>query len=115
MLSCAKGEDPEPDQGYTSFVITGVIAASFTDCKIGYFNEAGECKLLMEIGDLTPLVDSKEFIMPEFKEVIYLFSENYTRLEDPFIAIKNIKNKFFIAPDAKGIGIPEKTIYNWPH
>jgi hypothetical protein len=115
MLACSKGEDPEPEQGYTSFVIKGITSNIFLDCKIGYFDEAGECKLLIDIGDLTEFEDSKEFIMPEFQETIYLFFEGYSRLEEPFMAKKNTKNIFFVAPDAKGIGIPEKTIYNWPH
>jgi hypothetical protein len=109
-VSCAK-DDGEQEQDYTSFVISGVISNSFTDSKIGYYNDAGESVLLMELGYLTPYEDSKEFIMPEYHETIYLFSSGHLRLEKPFLPKKNKKNIFVLAPDEKAIDASE----NFPH
>jgi hypothetical protein len=111
-VSCAKDDgEQEEDQGYTSFVISGVISDIFTEAKIGYYDSAGKSVLLMELGDLIPNVDSKEFIMPEYHEVIYLFYEGYSRLERPFLPKVNKKNFFALARDERGIDASE----NFPH
>jgi hypothetical protein len=113
FLACSKNDEPEPEpeQGYTSFIIQGVISKGFIDSRIGYYDESGKSVLLMELGTLEPLVDSKEFIMPEYHEIIYLFYDVSYRLEKPFRPKKNRKNVFVLAPDERGIDASE----NFPH
>jgi hypothetical protein len=125
--SCTEKEDPEPDQGYTSFAFlleedTNVLKAAMS----AYYNEAGECKLLCEYGDLIPFVETDEFIMPEYHDAIYLFYKGGFRGEGMRLAAsfkpqKGKRNKFVLSVAALGyegvlgIEIDEKTIYTWPH
>jgi hypothetical protein len=110
-ISCSKGDEPELEQDYTSFIISGIINDSFIDSKIGYYDEAGKSTLLMDLGDLKPFVDSQEFIMPEYHDVVYLFSGGILRLEKPFLLKKNKKNIFVLSPDERAIDASE----NYPH
>jgi Transcriptional regulators containing an AAA-type ATPase domain and a DNA-binding domain len=113
-------DDSEETQDYTSYVIEATGSDNFIGAKTGYFDKDGKCILLHEIGTLDPDKDTQELILDNFHPEIYLFyaerNTGGTRLEKSFNLKKDKKNIIKLTEDNwKGINIPERTIYTWPH
>jgi len=116
FLNCSD-DDNEETQDYTSYIIKAPNTDVFLSAMTGYYNEDGKCILIDSIGDINAEIDSKEFILHEYYNEIYLFYKladvRYTKLENSLYLTKNKQNKLILK--GKGINIPEINEYTWPH
>ncbi|MDR1937315.1 MAG: hypothetical protein LBQ73_02290 [Tannerellaceae bacterium] len=124
LLACSKGDDPEPEQDYTSFTFVHHVDATFPNCVVGYYRD-GLCFKLAELGDLQRDKESKEFVVEDDDiSDIYLFSDYYPYFIDGYWVIKfdatyrirnNKKNNFTISADTKGIYVNKNDPVQYPH
>ncbi len=117
LISCSSDDDPEVNQGYTSFVVWHNESVNFKNAVAGYLKD-GKYTKLGNLGDLTKGKQSNE-IRVDDKNItqIYVFSDYPDvayKLDTIFILKNNTKNIFQINRYTKGILVDPQNSSQYP-
>ena len=117
LISCSSDDDPEVNQGYTSFVVTIDASSDFPNCVAGYKLQNGNFKKIADLGTLTKGKYSSEIRVDDNTiSNIYIFSDyNGTiRFDDTYKLAKNTKNTIVVKYGTKGILVDPKNPAQYP-
>ncbi|PXV62617.1 hypothetical protein CLV62_1184 [Dysgonomonas alginatilytica] len=113
FTACSSDDDPETNQGYTSFVVFHNENVNLTNCIAAYKRDNKYYKL-GELGNLTKGKYSPEISLASLSfpiTEIYIFSDynGVIRFDDVYKLNQNTKNIITIKSGTKGIEVKDKT------
>ena len=122
FFSCSGSDDEETDekeQDYTSYVIKINADIYLDNAVTGYFDSNGLCKKLYEHGNLTSSSQTKEMVIPDQIEEIFLFYNQKgtaygERSRLPYKIKKFTKNIIDINAPIVPLPLFGLNEYNWP-
>lgn len=111
LISCSSDDDPEVNQGYTSFVFHQTVDNNLTNCIAGYKKD-GKYYKLGDLGDLSKDKYSKEIRVDDNSITEVYFFTDYNggvRFNAVYKLNKNTKNVFDLLESVGGTSFGDKT------